>query len=123
MSQSTILPLPSSPHWVPTTTIFLAIRYVCSRINKSKKPDHSALTSLKNPLALNLDQFAIAHDATIDDLAIAATHTARPRFARKCINHTLTPLTQDVDGLGSCLTLSIGGVNRQCRCKYGGLCQ
>src|SRR3954453_8411228 len=67
VSQSTSLPLPSSPHWVPTTTTFLPV-VTLMLVPLLKNSDRS-----DTPLATLLDELAVAMEF-IDFAAVARQH-------------------------------------------------
>src|SRR5690349_4410720 len=82
VSQSTSLPLPSSPHWVPTTTTFRpVVTLMMFRFSDSDALDF--------PLPGLLDQFAVAVEFV--DLALVAGQHA---------DHGLALAAQRGDGLG-----------------------
>src|SRR4051812_49924552 len=56
VSQSTSLPLPSSPHWVPTTTTLRPVVLFMTGIRKRKEMSEGA----HDPPAVLRDQFAVA---------------------------------------------------------------
>src|SRR3954451_13118110 len=63
VSQSTTLPLPSSPHWVPTTTTLRPPGFICCMsfwIGCKSADGCGASARADGPLAGELDQFAVA---------------------------------------------------------------
>src|SRR3954463_6718574 len=69
VSQSTSLPLPSSPHWVPTTTTLrpfvFVIRFRFRKLLCSERPD--------NPAPVDAREFAIALEL-VDFALVARQH-------------------------------------------------
>src|SRR4051812_50056258 len=75
VSQSTNLPLPSSPHWVPTTTTLRPVVLFMTGIRKRKKLSEGA----HGPAALLLRELAVAVEL-VHFVAVAGQH-AHHRFA------------------------------------------
>ena len=72
VSQSTSLPLPSSPHWVPTTTTFLPVVMLMVFLIQRGCTVH---------WPLRCDEFAVAMELV--DLAVVAGQDADHRFAAR----------------------------------------
>src|SRR5688572_24709227 len=87
VSQSTSLPLPSSPHWVPTTTTLRPVVFVITtsiqknrRVSRTKcKQGGSYSKGLDDPRATVLRQFAVALEFV--DFAVVARQHADHGFA------------------------------------------
>src|SRR5438034_937144 len=72
VSQSTSLPLPSSPHWVPTTTTLRPFVFVIAVPGKK-------LDGFHDPAARGLDELAVALEFV--DFALVARQRADHGFA------------------------------------------
>src|SRR5215207_1579179 len=95
VSQSTSLPLPSSPHWVPTTTTFRpVVMLICCALEDSDGLDF--------PLPAVLDQLAIAVEFV--DFALVA---------RQHADHRLALGAQLGDDLGQAFGVAPGSADRR----------
>src|SRR5436190_11981987 len=74
VSQSTSLPLPSSPHWVPTTTTLRPLVFVIAGFRKFRKSG-----GLHSPLRAFAHQLAVAVELV--HFAFVAGQHAHDRFA------------------------------------------
>src|SRR5436190_13884992 len=83
VNQSTSLPLPSSPHWVPTTTTFLPVVTLMS--TRFSKTDSDGLQC---PLPASLDELAVTVEFV--DFALVA---------RQHADHGFTAAAQRGDGV------------------------
>src|SRR5690606_21915130 len=104
-SQSTILPLPSSPHWVPITTIFLLISSIDSDapgdLDDSARQSENPYDKTAQTLALlnrpHLPFITLLHEFAIEHEFVQALF-----LARQDLHHDGAPGAQVAQGRRQC---------------------